>query len=144
VLFYYFLLYTVLTEHIVGRAPGGETVQLVEDARFTFFDVPGIALVPSLLETVSEECCSSALAASAADSANISRGGGVIGGGSAGGRGGGGESGVKECGREGGGGGGTAAQKAHEKSTDILKMFEEHFDDSLTLPSPRFMMFGFF
>ena len=119
-------------------------MQLVEDARFSFFDIPGIALVPSLLETVSEECCSSALAASAADSANISSGGGVIGGGSAGGHGGGGESGLKECEREGGGVRGTAAQKAHEKSTDILKMFEEHFDDSLTLPSPRYMILGFF
>ena len=104
-----------LTQFRLGRAPGGESaVQVVEESRFTFFDVPGISLVPSLLEMVSEQCASTAPvhqvvagtgAASSPDAGSAAQAA-------------------------------AAAQRAYEKSKQILDMFRPHFDESLAAPPP--------
>jgi len=104
-----------LTQFRVGRAPGGESaVQVVEEPRFTFFDVPGIALVPSLLETVSEQCASAPPVPEAAAGAGAASGH---------------DSGSAAQSA-------AAAQRAYEKSKRILEMFRPHFDESLAAPPP--------
>ena len=112
-----------LAQFRVGRTSGGKSaVQIVEQSRFTFFDVPGISLVPSLLEEVSKQCSSQpgipeAGSIASGQARNESA-----------------EGGKGNCGQA--GSKSDAAERAHEKSVRILEMFRQHFDDSLIHPAP--------
>jgi len=117
----------VLTQFVLGRAPGGDAaVQTVEEPHFTFFDVPGISLVPSLLETVSQQCSnSSAPGITEGNSCEI-------------------EHNSSASGRLGAEGqtqraGSDEATEAHKKAlgkcAGILNMFRDSFDDSIKLPA---------
>ena len=112
-----------LAQFRVGRTPGGKSaVQIVEQSRFTFFDVPGISLVPSLLEEVSKQCSSQPeIPETGSGASGLARNESA-------------EGGKGNCGHA--GSKSDAAERAHEKSTRILGMFRQHFDDSLIHPAP--------
>ena len=111
----------VLTQWVLG---GESAVQTVEEPRFTFFDIPGISLVPSLLETVSQQCSNCPAPANAAGSSSASA--------------------HSAAGGQPGVGGqmqamqdDEACDKVLEKCGAILGMFGEHFEDSIKLPASR-------
>jgi len=54
----------ILAAKIVGSRPGEQGVQLRSEPRFSFFNVPGIEQVPTLLQKVSEACDSAGSEAS--------------------------------------------------------------------------------
>ena len=115
-----------LTEFIVGRAPGGEsTVQVLEENRFTFFDTPGISMIPALFEAVADEC-SHVLEA---------------GGGSACSRR---AEGSEEQGEEGEqlSRDSAIARRSFQQANGILDMFQEHFDQALKLLPPSAIATG--
>jgi hypothetical protein len=117
----------VLTQFVLGRAPGGDpAVQTVEEPRFTFFDIPGISLVPSLLETVSQQCSNSSAPeiteGNSCERAHSSSASGRLGA----------EGQTQHAGSD------EATEshnKALEKCAGILDMFRDSFDDSIKLPA---------